>query len=165
MGQLLSTSVNALISSGKEFQERHHPGFHEDVDRKTSSKACCTQPWRSTRVCCLCALSSACHRIFFSGYNAHRYLSRKLTWKLNMRILHRNLLFCQKKPLVFGVCHIRWKCFFFRGVPRNHASRWPREVPKLAPGRPGEKVEKREVLFDPFRIQEFFLGVDSPSRR
>ena len=119
MGQLLSTSVNALISSGKEFQERHHPGFHEDVDRKTSSKACCTQPWRSTRVCCLCALSSACHRIFFSGYNAHRYLSRKLTWKLNMRILHRNLLFCQKKPLVFGVCHIRWKCFFFSGCAKE----------------------------------------------
>ena len=46
-------------------------------------------------------------------------------------------------------------------MPRNHASRWPREVPKLAPGRPGEKVEKREVLFDPFRIQDFFFGVDS----
>lgn len=31
MGQLLSTSVNALISSGTDFQERHHPGFHEDM--------------------------------------------------------------------------------------------------------------------------------------
>lgn len=60
--------------------------------------------------------------------------------------------FLPEKPVGFRGVPYKVKVFFFRGVLRNHASRWSREVPKLAPGRPGGKVEKREVLFDPFRI-------------
>ena len=48
--------------------------------------------------------------------------------------------------------------FFLSCASCGFASRWPREVPKLAPGR-GEKVEKREVLFDLFRIQAYFWGL------